>query len=231
MYEHFPFMSEIYRGQGNAFRPDITPNIEFRPITDREYTNILALVDASVIDIPQLRTLQFWIPFSKVVADRKDAFLGTGLFLIAPGAADAGIEFELGDGIQERVCLQPVAAGEFTARLGKPTLTDGILHFSHDEFCTNLPGQCVPVVKGFLEIVTGVDMYQWERKASGSKGLLCQPHQSDRILAPTEQERRTLELGGHFPQDVNTFRLKLTEMVHTPVDDTAHVDFYRCLIR
>src|SRR5207249_3570342 len=91
----------------------------------REYPNGFAGLDAAVIEIPQFRPLVLGIPLAVAVAERIDAFLGTGFFLIAPGAAEGCVEPALAEGVQQGGGLQKLAAagGAQTKWLG--TLVDG----------------------------------------------------------------------------------------------------------
>ncbi len=66
-------------------------------------------MDAGVIQVPQFGTLRLRVPLAEFVAEGKDALLGAGLFLVAAGAADAGVELVLGDRFQQRHRLGRVA--------------------------------------------------------------------------------------------------------------------------
>ena len=60
------------------------------------------VVHARVVQVPQFGALVLRVPLAELVAEREDALLGARLFLVAPGAADAGVEAELGDGVEQR---------------------------------------------------------------------------------------------------------------------------------
>jgi hypothetical protein len=60
-------------------------------------------MDAGVIQVPQFGPLRLRVPLAELVPERKDALLGARLFLVAAGAADAGVELVQGDGF-ESVC-------------------------------------------------------------------------------------------------------------------------------
>ena len=64
---------------------------------------------AGVVQIPQLGALVLRIPLAEFVAEGEDALLGARLFLVAAGAADAGVEAVLGDRLQQRHRLRRVA--------------------------------------------------------------------------------------------------------------------------
>ena len=68
----------------------------------------------TVVQVPQLGALVARIPLPELVAEREDALLGAGLVLVATSAAEAGVEPVLGDGVEQRHRLQPVARGAST---------------------------------------------------------------------------------------------------------------------
>ena len=78
--------------QRNLLGGDELPDVELRPIAQRECTELLALADASVQQIPGLGSLVAWIPPALLIAERQDAFLGTGLVLVAAATAERGVE-------------------------------------------------------------------------------------------------------------------------------------------
>ena len=99
MLKHFTLMRKINRRQINFFAADIIPYIEFRPVTDWEYANVLPFMNTTIVNVPEFRALQFWIPLSELIANRKDAFFRAGFLFITTGTADAGVELELFDGV------------------------------------------------------------------------------------------------------------------------------------
>src|SRR5581483_1555494 len=80
-------LREIEGDDGNFFRVDVEPHIEFGPIRERTDADALASVDSGVEDIPQLRALIFGIPLPERVAEGIDSFFGARFFLITAGAA------------------------------------------------------------------------------------------------------------------------------------------------
>ena len=80
-------------------------------LRQREHADVLALVVAAVVEAPQLGPLVLRVPLPEVVAERVDPLLGAGLLLVAPGAAEDGVEAVGLDGVEQRDGLQPVAHG------------------------------------------------------------------------------------------------------------------------
>ncbi len=102
-------MREIDRGEFELFAFDVLPDVEFRPVRDRENADVFALETAGVIEIPQLGALILRVPLTELEKKKKNALLGTRLFLVAPGAADTGVETEFFDGFKQRHRLVLVA--------------------------------------------------------------------------------------------------------------------------
>ena len=72
--------------------------------------------EMDVVEVPDFRALIFWIPLAEAVAETEEAFLGAGLFFVAPCAADGAVELKLFNGAKQRGDLQFVAA-DFTGGL------------------------------------------------------------------------------------------------------------------
>src|SRR5581483_6706599 len=134
------------------------------------------------------------VPAAKLLTDGEDAFLGPRFFLIATGATDAGIEMEFFDGVQQRIGLQLVTAGEFAHAIGKLFGTDGIFHLTDDQGLSDGGGELIAETKRFRKVMSGVDMHQWERKFTGPEGFQRQMNKRDRVLTTAEQQRRAFEL-------------------------------------
>jgi len=68
-------------------------------------------------------------------------------------------------------------------------------------------------LKGFGEIVTGVDVEQRHRVARGCEGFSRQPRHDDGVFAAGEEEDGALELGGDFAKHVNGFAFEHLQMM------------------
>ncbi len=173
---------------------------------------MLARVHARVVQIPQLRPLVSGIPLAEAVAEREDALLGAGLFLVAPRAADAGVEAELFDGVEQGHRLVAVAA--FVGRAQQhPAAGDGRLDRTHDQPLAELCDAPVAKVDDFGKIVAGVDVQQREGERPRPERLVRQAQQDERILAAGEQQGGVAALAGDFAQDVDRLGLEPAEVV------------------
>src|SRR3989338_9951877 len=85
--DHFALMRVIDFRDIQLLAGDVLPDIHLRPVADREYADVLAGVDARVVDVPQLGALVLRVPLAELVTEREDAFLGARLFLVAARTA------------------------------------------------------------------------------------------------------------------------------------------------
>ena len=124
---------EVDRRHLEPLARDVLPHVELGPVGDREHAHVLALVDARVVEVPQLRPLVLRIPLAELVAEREHALLRARLLLVAPRAADAGVE--------ARTPRSRRAASPTGACCGTPVgcfsttrpARDRVLHRAHDE--------------------------------------------------------------------------------------------------
>jgi hypothetical protein len=68
------------------------PDVQLRPIGEREDANAFARTDAAVEQAPQLGALVLWIPLPGTVAKGEDALLGARLLFIAARASKGRIK-------------------------------------------------------------------------------------------------------------------------------------------
>src|SRR5262249_18805350 len=90
--ENSALVGEVDRRQLEPLARDVLPDVELRPVRDREDADVLAAADARVVEIPELGPLGARIPLPEVVAEREDPLLRAGALLVAAGAADRGVE-------------------------------------------------------------------------------------------------------------------------------------------
>jgi hypothetical protein len=124
----------------------------------------------------------------------------------------------LGNRVEERRDLQPVAAGPAAGLLDDPAGVDGVLDRGHDQPGADLRGAPVPELQDLGEVVAGVHVHDRERDVGRRERALRQGQHDDRVLATGEEQRGALELGGDLSHDVDRFRfqdVKLREQVVT----------------
>src|SRR3954469_17757769 len=126
--EHVALVREVDLRELEILARDVLPDVELGPVRDREHPDVLALADACVVEVPQLRALVLGVPAAEVVAEREDPLLRAGPLLVAPRAAERGVEAVLGDRVEQRHGLQPVARGARPGLLDDAALVDRLLH-------------------------------------------------------------------------------------------------------
>src|SRR6187551_3283778 len=124
-------MGEIDFRHLQVFARNIFPYVELGPIANGKYTNVFAGMYPGIIEIPQFGALILGIPLTKFIPERKYAFLGPSLFLVAARPADTGIKPEFRNGVQQCHRLKWVAALFFRAQYHS-SLPDGVFHAAHD---------------------------------------------------------------------------------------------------
>jgi hypothetical protein len=167
---------------------------------------------AGVEQVPQLGALVLRVPAAEFVAEGKDALLGAGLFLVAAGAADAGVEAELLDGFEQRHRLVLVArlVGRLEhapCRAPSSSSTERTIRrspssqarASRKSMTSGSCGRCRCAAAG--------------RESARAEGLLGQAQEHDGILAAGEQQGRVAALAGHFAQDVDGLGFEPVEVV------------------
>src|SRR5947209_3191198 len=118
--EHLARMREVDRWNRELLLADVLPYIELGPVGDREHPDVLALADLAVVQRPQLGPLALGIPLAELVAEREHALLGSRPLLVAPGAAERGVEAVLCDRVQQRGGLKPIAGRAWARLLDHP---------------------------------------------------------------------------------------------------------------
>jgi len=204
-------VGEVDRRQFEAFALDVLPDIHFRPVRDREGTDVLALVAAGVVQVPQLGALVLRIPLTELVAETHNPFLGAGLFLVATGAADAGVEAEFFDGFEQRDRLVLVARFAFVLQHDGAAL-HRVFNGTDDQSLAQFGGALVAEGDDFPVVVAGVDVHQRERELARAEGLFGDAQHADRVLAAGEEQYRVGTLAGDFAHDVDGFGFEPVQM-------------------
>ena len=206
--EHLPAVGVVDGGHVDALVADVVPHVELGPVGQREDPDVLTLVVARVVEVPQLGALALRVPLAELVSEAEDPLLGPSLLLVPPGPAEDGVMAALGDGAQQRRRLQPVAGG---SRCVSSTVRPASMSSCTLATTTRTPdvgGVPVPELEHLCEVAPGVDVQHGERDRRRPEGLLGHVQHDDGVLAAREHERGTLELGRHLAEDVDRLRLE-----------------------
>src|SRR5580658_3235360 len=119
-HDHGAQLRVVERDDRDALALDVLPDVELRPVRERENADVLAFIDAGIIDVPQFRALIFGIPLAEFVAKGIDALFGTGLFLVPARATERGIVAAIRQAVEQGAGLEQAAAflGTDTQRVG-----------------------------------------------------------------------------------------------------------------
>ena len=202
--EHLALVREVDRGDLEVLAADVLPHVQLGPVRDREHAHVLARPHAAVVEVPQLGPLAPRVPLAEVVAEGEDPLLRARPLLVAPGAAEGGVEAVLVDRVEQRHRLQPVAR----RLVAHAPAVDRLLHRGDE----HVRHAAVAELDRLREVVAGVDVHDRKRDVARPERLLGQPQQHDRVLAAAEQQHRPLELGRHLADDVDRLRLEHLEM-------------------
>ena len=118
----------------------------------------------------------------------------------------------LGDRIEQRDGLEPVARRPGAGLLDRPAVVDRLLHAGHDQPLADLLDQAIAELEHFREVVAGVHMHDREREAGRAERLLGQAQEHERVLAAAEQQHRVLKFGRDLAEDVNRLGLEGLEV-------------------
>ena len=168
--------------------------------------DVLALVVAAVVEVPQLGPLRLGVPLAELVAEAEHPLLGAGLLLVAAGAAERGVELVLADGAQQREGLHRVARRD---GLDDAARVDVVLHLGDDEPHARSRR---PARRGSASTSSKLWPVSTCMTGNGSRpgrnALMRQVQHDDRVLAAGEQQHGPLELGGHLADDVDGLGLE-----------------------
>ena len=171
---------------------------------------MLALVEAAVVEVPELGALVLRVPLAELVAVGVDALLGASLLLVAASAAEGGGEAVLLDGVEQGADLHPVAAG--LAVVDHDAAGDRVVDAGDHELDAQAADPAVTRLQDLREVQAGVDLQHRERDLGRVEGLLRQAEHHDGVLAAGEHQDGLLELGSDLTEDVDRLCLELVEL-------------------
>ena len=205
-------MTEIDARDLELLALDVFPHVHLGPIADGENAHVFALIQPTIVEIPNFRALILRIPLAKTIAETEEALLGAGLFFIAARPTDAAIEAKLLDRREERGDLQAVATDFPRCGLGDP-FRDRLLNRAHDQFAAELLRAAVAEFVELGKMMTGIDVEQRHRQVRRTKRFLREAQETDGVLAPGEEERGPLKFARDLPHNVDSLGFEMLKMV------------------
>ena len=191
---------------------DVLPDVQLGPVADREDPDALSTVDASVVDVPELRSLVLGIPAVEAIPEAEDALLGPGLLLVTTGAAEGRIEATGVEGLLEGLGLHDVGVVPGPVVEGVDPVSDTIRVGVDDQVEAQLGGGPVPELDHLPELPGGVHVQYRERDLPGEERLAGDVQEYRRVLADGVHHHRALELGDHLAHDVDGLGLQLAQV-------------------
>ena len=217
----FALVGVVDGGDLELFLRDVHPDVELGPVGDGEDADVLARVDAGVVEVPQFGALVLGVPLAVGVAEAEDALLGPGLLLVAARPAEQRVELELRDGVQQRGDLHPVAGIVLSGLLHDAPRSQGVLHRADDQRFPELGGALVAERDDFGEVVPGVHVHQGEGEPSGTERLFRQAQHHDAVLASGKEEGGPLEGARDLAEDVHALRFQGVQVLQVVLDGSV----------
>ena len=209
---HWAMGGKVERHYVDVLEIDVLPDVQLGPVGEREHPDALPLVDLAVVDAPQLRALVLRIPAVGLVTEGVDPLLGTGLLLVAAGAAEGGIEAVFVERLLEPLCLHDVGVLAAAVHEGVDVHGQAVRVLVDDEIQPVLLGGLVPELDHLLELPVGVHVEQREGDLARIEGLAGQVQHDGGVLADGVHHHRVLELGGHLADDVDALGFQLLQV-------------------
>src|SRR5206468_4771800 len=100
---------EVQRRDLDVLGRDVGPHVELGPVRQREDADALALVNAAVVEAPELWALVLRVLLAELVAEREHPLLGARLLLVSTSTPEQAVEAVLLDGLEQDRRLDPVA--------------------------------------------------------------------------------------------------------------------------
>ena len=145
-------------------------------------------------------------------AEREDAFLGAGFFLIAPGAAKGDIELVLIKRLFQGLRLHDVGMARRAMRERTDAGINAFLVRMDDQVHTNLGRLAIAEFDHFAKLPGRIDMHQRERRHARIEGLHRQMQHHRAVFADRIEHDRVFSHRRHFANNVNGLSFKPIEM-------------------
>ncbi|MCY1431938.1 hypothetical protein D9M71_479170 [compost metagenome] len=162
--------------------------------------------------MPELRALLLGVPAVLLGAQRKHPLLGPRLFLVAPGAAERGIETVVVQGLFQALGLPHIGVQGRAV----DERVDGLFHAFgvdvHQQFQAQAFGGLVAKGDHFAKLPGGVHVQQGEGRLARGEGLHRQVQHDRAVLADGVEHHRVFTLGHHFTDDLDAFRFQPLQM-------------------
>ena len=203
--EDLTVLGEVQRDDGDVFRVEVEPDVEFGPVGEGEDADGLAFAEAGVVEAPELWPLVFGIPLALRIAEAVDAFLGARFFFVAAGTAEGCVVASGLEGVEQGAGLEEAAAVLGSEGVGVGTVGDGLFVAVDDEVGADFASVGVAEGDHLGELVAGVDVEEGEGDLAGEEGLLGEAEHDAGVFADGVEHDRAGELGDSLAEDGDGF--------------------------
>ena len=216
-------LGEVERDDRNLLDVDVLPDVDLGPVREREHADALAGAQLAVQQAPELGPLPLRIPLAVAVADREDTLLRARALLVAASAADGRVEVAGLQRVEQRLGLEQPAAALRADLERLRAFADGFFVGVDDQPRADGVGHLVAERDHFLELVGRVDVEERKRNRARVERLLREAQHAGRVLADRVEHHRPLELGDHFPKDLDALGLERTQVIQARRYFDVHV--------
>ena len=203
-----PLGRKVQRNDRNTFQIDVQPDVQLRPVGEREDAHRLAAAVPRVVEAPQLGPLVLRVPPVLRRAEREDALLRARALLVAARAAEGGVEAVLVQRLLEALGLHHVGVDDRAAVERVDAAREPVLVHVHEQVEVVLGDHALAEAVHVLELPRRVDVQERERRRRGIEGLAREVQHDRAVLADRVQHHRVLGLGDDLAHDVDRLRLE-----------------------
>src|SRR5580704_17431942 len=105
-HQHAALLGVVKRNDRNVLKMDVLPHVHLRPVGKRKTPDALPRVQPARKKIPKFGALILRVPLAERIAERENAFLSPGFFLVATGSSESRIELSGPQGVEKSLRLQ-----------------------------------------------------------------------------------------------------------------------------
>jgi hypothetical protein len=210
--DHRALGGEIERHDRDALEVDVLPDVELGPVRQGKHADGLPRVLPRVVEAPELGPLVAGVPAMVRRAEGEDPLLGPALFLVAPRAADRGVEAVGVERQLQRLRLHHVSVDLRSVRDGTDPLTETVFVHEHDELHAQRLHRGIAKLVHRPELPRRVDVEQREGRRRGEERLPRHVQRHRAVLADRVQQHGAFAFGRDLAKDANALALEPPEV-------------------
>src|SRR5215813_3243151 len=201
--DYEPFLRKVERHHLDFLLDDVLPDVALGPVGQRKHAHRFAFVNSAAVERPELRTLTPRVPLTECVPQRKHAFFRARSFFLAAGSPDRRVELIFVQGVEQCSRFQLAAAPRDTELQRMSAGCDRVFVTMYDESRADFFAEAIAKFDHLFELITCVDVKEWERQRSWIEGFPGKVYEHARILADGIQQHRISKLCDSFAQNID----------------------------